>query len=124
MRCYPLLCRYRPSEPVHGYGGQHGQAAQWSGRSHRLIIGEALVKGECDRHQAPSGKPDPRLGADVDHSRGTCRLCRDRVANMPRLRAAATVLIRLPASEALGQRLSLTAAMTATTAATSALRQT
>jgi hypothetical protein len=44
--------------------------------------------GGTHRYQAPSGKPDPRLEADVDHSGGTRQLRRGRAAVILRFRAA------------------------------------
>ena len=44
--------------------------------------------GGAHRHQAPSGKPDPRLEAEVDHSGGTRQLRRSRAAVILRIRAA------------------------------------
>ena len=75
------------------------------------------------RHQAPSGKPGPRLEADVDHSGGIRQLRPGQAAVILRFRAATAALIRLPASEAEGLPVSLTATVTATTAVISTLTQ-
>jgi hypothetical protein len=60
--------------------------------------------GGAHRYQAPSGKPDPRLEADVDHSGGTRQLRRGRAAVILRFRAATVRRRRQPGSS--GRRLS------------------
>ena len=80
-----------------------------SEQTRRLLITAAVARcspasGGAHRHQAPTGKPDPRQETSVCRNRRAHQLRRNPAHLVLRLREVSAALIRLLAGEAEGQR--------------------